>query len=212
MERLDVRTDIYSARRDSFYHYLTLEPPVTGKTTLEAVANACAGQIVPPIERLSRKKLSHLPSGRIPESLGAGANSAMKALAHDPANRYASVAELQREIRAFQAGFATNAEQAGLWRLFKLFFIRHRVVASSLTFVLIFGTIFLGYMIYEKHEADTQRDPAEMRLYLSHMALVRDDIDNGRAESAHELLDLHHPKPKENDLRQIGSGTRRSAN
>ncbi|HEY2343748.1 MAG TPA: hypothetical protein VGH90_11980, partial [Chthoniobacteraceae bacterium] len=204
IEKLDARTDIYSLGA-ILYHYLTLEPPVSGKSKEEAVANACAGRIVSPTKFLGPKKQRHLPSGRVPESLDA---VVMKALAHDPGRRYGSVTDLQREIRAFQTGFATTAEQAGVWRLLKLFFIRHRVIAGSATALLIFGAIFLVYMTVEKHEADTQRkaaevqrETAEARLYLSHMAQVRDDIDNGRPESAHELLELHRLGPKANDLR-----------
>ncbi|HEY2342869.1 MAG TPA: serine/threonine-protein kinase, partial [Chthoniobacteraceae bacterium] len=197
IERLDPRTDIYSLGA-ILYHYLTLEPPVSGKTVHEVLANACIGQIERPIKALGEKKLRHLPSGRVPESLDA---VVMKALSLDPDQRYSSVIDLQREIRAYQTGFATAAERAGAWRLFKLFFIRHLALSSAISLVLVCGAIFLGYMIYEKNVADTQRDTAEARLYLSHMAQVRDDIDDGRPQTAHELLALHLHERTGKDLR-----------
>ena len=133
IERLDPRTDIYSLEA-ILYHYLTLEPPVGGKTVHEVLANACIGRIVRPIEALGEKKLRHLPSGRVPESLDA---VVMKALAHEPDDRYLSVTDLQQEIRAYQTGFATAAERAGAWRLFKLFFIRHLAVSIAVSLLLV---------------------------------------------------------------------------
>ena len=67
-------------------------------------------------------------------------------------------------------------------------------------------------MIYEKNEADTQRDTAETRLYLSHMAQVRNDIENGRPQSAHELLALHERASPRARICAVGNGTMRSAN
>ena len=54
----------------------------------------------------------------------------MKALSLRQVDRYQSVKRLQKDIEAYQGGFATSAEHAGLGRHIKLFFVRHKVVAS----------------------------------------------------------------------------------
>ena len=55
--------------------------------------------------------LAHCPGGQVPESLSA---VAMKALSLKREDRYQSVKEFQMEIEAWQGGYATQAEQAGL--------------------------------------------------------------------------------------------------
>ena len=40
----------------------------------------------------------------------------MKALATKPADRYQTVPDLQKDIEAYQGGFATSAERAGAWK------------------------------------------------------------------------------------------------
>jgi len=56
--------------------------------------------------------LPRCPGNRIPSSLSA---VTMKALALNQDNRYQSVKQLQTEIEKHQGGFATEAEEAGLW-------------------------------------------------------------------------------------------------
>ncbi len=70
-----------------------------------------------------RAPLPHLPGGSVPESLNA---VVMKAMALAPAARYQSVADLQAEITAYQNGFATGAERAGLGRQLVLLIKRHK--------------------------------------------------------------------------------------
>jgi len=50
----------------------------------------------------------------------------MRALARCPAERYRSVQDLQSEVEAYLAGFATQAEDAGLLRQLGLLVRRHR--------------------------------------------------------------------------------------
>jgi serine/threonine protein kinase len=71
--------------------------------------------------------LPHLPAGHIPQSLEA---VALKALATQPEDRYASVDELQEEIAAYQHGYATTAEHAGQLKLLYLFLKRNRTVSG----------------------------------------------------------------------------------
>ncbi|MCX6906966.1 MAG: hypothetical protein NTY01_02865, partial [Verrucomicrobia bacterium] len=82
-----------------------------------------------------RPPLQHLPGGRVPESLSA---VTMKAMALEQAARYQSVPELQREIEAYQNGFATSAEHASLLKQLVLFIKRHKAV---------FGTAFAAGLL-----------------------------------------------------------------
>lgn len=66
--------------------------------------------------------LPHCPGGRVPAALSA---VTMKALAVDKAQRYASMAALAADIEAYQGGFATSAQQAGLFVQLGLLMRRH---------------------------------------------------------------------------------------
>ena len=76
-------------------------------------------------------------NAKIPAALEA---VAVKAMSGEPAQRYQTVEELARDVRAYVEGFATEAQQAGaltqLWLLVK----RHNVVATLATLSL--ATVF----------------------------------------------------------------------
>jgi len=80
--------------------------------------------------------LPHCPDSRVPNALSA---VAMKALSLDPGNRYQTVKELQTDVEAYQAGFATAAEEASALRQLWLLVKRHRaevsLIAAGLTII-----------------------------------------------------------------------------
>jgi len=83
----------------------------------------------------------HCPGGQIPEALSA---VTMKAMACQPQERYASVAELQAEIEKFQAGFATSAEEAGALKQAWLLAMRHKGVCSVTTAALLLLAVIVS--------------------------------------------------------------------
>lgn len=155
IEQLDARSDIYSLGA-ILYHILTLEPSVTDDDATQVLFKVCNGEIVPPAEAVAavydrrssssqetgggqRPPLQHLPGGRVPESLSA---VTMKAMALKQEDRYQSVPELQREIEAYQNGFATSAEHAGLLKQLTLLVKRHKR-EFAISFAALF--ILLGF-------------------------------------------------------------------
>jgi tetratricopeptide (TPR) repeat protein len=61
----------------------------------------------------------------------------MKALHIDPWKRYQWVKEIQKEIEAYQTGFATRAEGAGLARQLALMVRRHKTLTVSVAIILV---------------------------------------------------------------------------
>jgi serine/threonine protein kinase/DNA-directed RNA polymerase subunit RPC12/RpoP len=93
----------------------------------EPASRECGSAGTPrPAEDETVLPLPHLPGNLVPDSLSA---VCMKALALGPASRYPTVQELQKEIEAFQGGFATSAENAGACRQVQLFLRRHKTAA-----------------------------------------------------------------------------------
>ncbi len=141
VETLDQRSDIY-ALGALLFHILFLRPPVNGATSDQIMKKVVAGQIEwPPAKGLRSFSNSLIAVCR-------------KALAFDREHRYQQVAELQADLRAYQNGFATSAENAGTWTQFRLLLHRHRVAALGVAAVAIFSSIFGGKAILEGQRAE----------------------------------------------------------
>ncbi len=111
---IDARTDVF-ALGGMLYRILTLRDPLQGETEnalLEAALNANAA---PPAVVTRDAPRPHWPRGRLPEFPSA---VAMKALSYAREDRQPSVAELQREIAAWQEGAASGADLGTLWKQF----------------------------------------------------------------------------------------------
>ena len=129
----DERSDIY-ALGGILFAILTLRPPVTGSSVKDVLRKVRDGEIGTksfPAGSLDEQT----PSAAVKTVPGALMAVALKALARDREKRYSSVEALVADIEAYQAGFATVAEEATLLRLMTLFVRRHRA-ASVLAAVL----------------------------------------------------------------------------
>ena len=98
-DRVGPRTDVH-ALGGILYRLLTLRPPLPAAADDELRRLISAGCIPAPTS-FSREKFEHCPGGHIPEPLAA---IAMKALSTRPADRFASVPEMQRALLAWQNG------------------------------------------------------------------------------------------------------------
>lgn len=136
-------TDIY-ALGALLYAVLTCRPPLDGDS--EAMLKAAvSGDIIPPIVR-----------GRsVPESLSA---VVMKAMALEPADRYVSVSDLIREVRAFLGGFSPVAHKSGLSTELLLFYRRNRVscnlAASFVSMVVVVTALFVDRLSAKREQAE----------------------------------------------------------
>jgi len=62
-----------------------------------------------------------------------------KAMALEKSARYQRVEEFQRDLTAYQTGFATGAENAGAWKQFSLFVARNKAASVGVAAVLLVG-------------------------------------------------------------------------
>ncbi|MEM7396996.1 MAG: hypothetical protein AAF492_32115, partial [Verrucomicrobiota bacterium] len=133
--------------------------------------------------------LAHLPGRRIPDSLSA---IAMKALSKDQEARYDSVQLLQKDIEAFQGGFATSAEEAGLLKLMQLFFRRHKV--ATFTLLTIFSLV-VGFLIKVTHSERKAQAALIMVQQVSSQAApefvnkTRDQLEANDPEAAYASME-----------------------
>ncbi|WP_367872756.1 protein kinase [Luteolibacter sp. Populi] len=152
---IDTRCDIY-ALGAILFNILFLERPIPGDEVEEVLENVRAGRTRlvegPPLPR----NLAHCGGQAPPVSLVAVVR---KAMAPALADRYASVTELQSEIRNYAAGFATTAEQAGISRQFLLGLARYRRearwVAAFLLILAVVGGLALVRLFHERHRAES---------------------------------------------------------
>ncbi|MBC8290907.1 MAG: protein kinase [Planctomycetes bacterium] len=140
IEKLDATSDVYSLGA-ILYDLLFLVPPIRGESATDVLTGVIRGDVEYPedLERSRDWALPHCPGDRVPTALSA---VAMRALEWEQADRYQNVTELQREIEAWQSGFATQAEEAGRWRQISLFIQRNRGLATA--FLAIFIALSIG--------------------------------------------------------------------
>jgi len=130
IDALGSRTDIY-ALGGILYNILSLRCAVHGKHVNAILLNIVSGKLDPLIRKGA--KLPHIPNG-IPQGLAAVTSKAMALL---PEDRYETAAEIKSDIEAWQSGFATGAEDAGIGTQLKLLIKRNKkLVITSLTLAL----------------------------------------------------------------------------
>jgi serine/threonine protein kinase len=134
---VDARSDIY-ALGTILHEILYLRAPVSGNNALDIVERVSRGELDP----LPEASRPHLPGGKPPLSLEAVRR---KAMAFDPERRYQHVTDLQADITAYQSGFATSAEGAGLGKQVLLLIKRNRGVSTAVAAIL---AILLGGSVW----------------------------------------------------------------
>ena len=145
----DERTEVF-ALGAILYNILTLSLTVKGDSIEKIVEVIVEDKIIPPDK--IKDQPAHLPQGKVPSPLSA---IAMKSLAPHRMDRYSSIAELKKDVKAWQEGFATNAEEASflvvMWRAI----LRNKKESIAVfLFAIICLFLFTFYIINTNNERD----------------------------------------------------------
>ena len=195
-DQIGIVTDIY-ALGGILYNVLTLTVPISGKSFTEMMVNIVRGNIDPPSSfnpssrntklknrhrKLQVKSFPHCPSGKIPDSLSA---VAMKALALKPKDRYQHVKSFQTDIAAHQSGFATEAEDASLFRQVKLLIKRNKTTFTILfiSLILLVAVVSISYLQLNQAYRDTNEE--KIKVDLQNLQLEKQS--NQLAKKSEEL-------------------------
>ena len=185
-DTLTARSDIYSLG-GILYQILTLHPSVEGRDVHEVLKRVAKADFESPMTVTAGKRLPHLPRGRVPASLDA---VVMKAMSLEPAARYQSVPELQTEIRAYQNGFATEAEEAGVARQIVLLVKRNKALAglAAAAVVIIAAVVAVAFQQVgrERDDAILARNRAAFQKQRAETALANAERSLLMIGDAHE--------------------------
>ena len=215
IDEIDEQSDVFSLG-GILYALLTLHPPVEGSTLLEILGKVSCGEITPPTrfgsatakgnpptsrgETLPAKDvrpLPHLAGGRVPAALSA---VAMKALALEKSRRYASVADLGKEIEAYLNGFATQAEEAGGFRQVLLLMTRHKAVTASLALIFLIASVFVALLAKSEREARANAHRAE-----TNETIAKENADVARRAYADAQIEVADSARRESDLSALST-------
>ena len=159
-DQLDIRTDVY-ALGAILHHLLTLRPPIEGHDPQVVLRKAAHGEWEPARHTTAgRTRLPHLPGGKVPDALSA---VAQKAMANKADDRYQSVPDFQADIEAYQSGFATTAEKAGMGKLALLLFKRQRyLVAGLATAIVLFIVALVAILSHRASDVAAEQEMAAL--------------------------------------------------
>jgi serine/threonine protein kinase/WD40 repeat protein len=193
VDDLDARSDIFSLG-GILYAILTLRPPVEGNTLQEVLRKVSEAEISAParitvatqsegrrrvkgkvLEAGAIKPLPHMPGGRVPNALS---SVVMKALQLEKEQRYQRVMQLSADIEAYQGGFATTAERAGVLTQMKLLMLRHKAMTAALVAMLLLSVGFVLRVMASERKATAN----------AVLATANEKLANERADETRKAL------------------------
>ena len=139
---LDHKSDIYSLGC-LLYSILTYHSAFPGKDIEKILDDQANGDFIPPAKRF--------PELNIPPALEA---VCMRAMSYLKSQRYDNAEHIKEEINAFLNGFATSAENAGIWTHCALFCRRHKGLVAFCAVFMIVSAVFTYIYIGQEKEND----------------------------------------------------------
>jgi serine/threonine protein kinase len=152
------RTDVYSLGA-ILYEMLALQTHMDkSDDDLKMLKRVMEGRIEPPEKRDPRRARA----GKIPRELSA---IAMKALAHNPEDRYRTVTEMQRDIERYQEGRSVSAKDDSFREMFWKLLKRNRGVSAValVSLSVLVGLVVIGYAIINNARLQAIRANDEFR-------------------------------------------------
>ena len=185
-EQADGRTDDVDERSDVFavgailYAMLVFEPPYSGRNVQTILARAARRDCLPPRRRA--------PGNRIPRELDA---ITMKAMAADPADRYATASELKADIGRYLGNLSITARRDGLAARAIKWVRRHPTSAMASALLVMFGLV--GGMLWINQQAAVERAQLvaelEKQRYAGLQENVREIVQQRRDVACQRWLD-----------------------
>ncbi|MDP7034824.1 MAG: serine/threonine-protein kinase [Planctomycetota bacterium] len=136
IDAIDQRSDIY-ALGTILYEILCLERAFAGREITQIFEHIRAGQLPSPCERS--------PHLGIPHELEA---VALKAMASDPAMRYAGVTQLQEDIQAYLDGRVLEAARYTPLQRVRKWVGRNKVTSSTIGTLILSTTLLFGWNLW----------------------------------------------------------------
>ncbi|MGE0432540.1 MAG: tetratricopeptide repeat protein [Planctomycetota bacterium] len=186
-DEIDERSDIF-ALGAVLYHLLAFEPPYGGRSVADTLAKAAQHQLVPPRRRA--------PAHRIPRELQA---IVLRAMANDPADRYATVRELQDDLAAWQAFRPTTAWRAGPIERAAKFTRRHPTLVLGTSLLVVAGLAVVVLL--------SRLEASESARRLSDEQLAAEALQRQLAESQAAAA-THRADTAETIVEELGSRIR----
>ncbi|MGE0431223.1 MAG: tetratricopeptide repeat protein [Planctomycetota bacterium] len=169
VDQIGPATDIY-ALGAMLYSVLTAHAPFDTGDTMHILIDVQAGRLIPPSHRETFRP--------VPRELEA---ATLRAMALDPAQRYASAAELKADIGRYLAGHALAAAEYTSWQLVSKWARRHKVALAGALSTAAAIIIGLAAVIIMRDQARSAELEKQRSSAMAFAAAAHEELDAAKA-------------------------------